>query len=310
MPKLNDTQTILLSTASQREDLSLHPLPDPHAKAGARVAKAIATLLSGGLLQERETSATDEIARTEGDISYGLYVTPVGLAAIGVEPGRRRRGAPARARARAHQQGGNRASPTTARGGRNAGRAGGRHRLAAAHDPRCADRPAQEGPRDRQDQTRRCHLLSHSDGWLMAAPATGLEHQLASLERMSTRELQDQWRRLTASPLPRVSPALLRLALAWEIQAKALGGLSRETTRTLDQLTTGKSRTLAARAGTRLVREWGGKAHVVTVGEDDIIRWDGREWRSLSEVARAITGTRWSGPAFFGLKTKTKAAAA
>ena len=73
MPKLNDIHTILLSTASQRENLSLYPLPDPHAKAGARVAKAIATLLSGGLLQERETSATDEIARTEGDISYGLY---------------------------------------------------------------------------------------------------------------------------------------------------------------------------------------------------------------------------------------------
>jgi hypothetical protein len=57
----------------------------------------------------------------------------------------------------------------------------------------------------------------------------------------------------------------------------------------------------------RLVREWQGRAHVVTVGEDQVIRWDGREWRSLSEVARAITGTRWSGPAFFGLKKKVAA---
>lgn len=52
----------------------------------------------------------------------------------------------------------------------------------------------------------------------------------------------------------------------------------------------------------RLVREWQGRVHVVEVGDDEVIRWDGREWRSLSEVARAITGTRWSGPAFFGLK--------
>jgi hypothetical protein len=57
----------------------------------------------------------------------------------------------------------------------------------------------------------------------------------------------------------------------------------------------------------RLVREWNGTANVVTVGEDRVIRWNGREWRSLSEVARAITGTRWSGPAFFGLKQKASA---
>ena len=57
----------------------------------------------------------------------------------------------------------------------------------------------------------------------------------------------------------------------------------------------------------RLVREWGGKAHVVTIGEDKVIRWNEREWQSLSEVAREITGTRWSGPAFFGLKRKLAA---
>jgi hypothetical protein len=56
------------------------------------------------------------------------------------------------------------------------------------------------------------------------------------------------------------------------------------------------------------VREWQGRVHVVTVGEDQVIRWYGREWGSLSEVARAITGTRWSGPAFFGLKRKAAAA--
>jgi hypothetical protein len=100
---------------------------------------------------------------------------------------------------------------------------------------------------------------------------------------------------------------MLRLALAWEIQARAYGGLSRKTQQTLDQLARGLTKTVAAQAGTRLVREWGGEAHVVTVGEDSRIHWRDREFGSLSEVARAITGTRWSGPAFFGLKTKATA---
>ncbi len=57
----------------------------------------------------------------------------------------------------------------------------------------------------------------------------------------------------------------------------------------------------------RLVREWQGRVHVVTVGEDQVIRWEERTYGSLSEVARAITGTRWSGPAFFGLKKRVAA---
>lgn len=134
-----------------------------------------------------------------------------------------------------------------------------------------------------------------------------VEDQLAALATLSSAQLRDEWRRLAGGPVPRVSPCLLRLALAWEIQAKAYGGLPRSTTQTLDQLSRGKSRTTPARPGMRLVREWNGEAHVVLVGEDNVIRWRDREWRSLSEVARAITGTRWSGPAFFGLKRKAAA---
>jgi hypothetical protein len=130
---------------------------------------------------------------------------------------------------------------------------------------------------------------------------------LSRLETLSPAGLRARWGAVTGTIVPKVSPSLLRLALAWEIQAKALGGLSRDTTRTLDQLARGQTRTTQPRAGMRLVREWDGKAHVVIVGEDQVIRWDGREWRSLSEVARAITGTRWSGPAFFGLKKRIAA---
>jgi hypothetical protein len=131
--------------------------------------------------------------------------------------------------------------------------------------------------------------------------------QITALDALSTPELRSRWSALTGTPVPRVSPALLRMALAWELQARAHGGLSRETTRTLDQLARGVTRTQPQSAGMRLVREWQGRVHVVTIGEDQVIRWEERSYGSLSEVARAITGTRWSGPAFFGLKKRQAA---
>jgi hypothetical protein len=134
-----------------------------------------------------------------------------------------------------------------------------------------------------------------------------VEERLAALPEMSSADLRDLWVKLTGTPSPRISPKLMRLALAWEIQASVHGGLSRATQQRLVQMARGKTRTTQAQAGMRLVREWNGEVHVVTVGEDKIIRWKDREWRSLSEVARAITGTRWSGPAFFGLKKRAAA---
>ena len=130
---------------------------------------------------------------------------------------------------------------------------------------------------------------------------------VAALEALSSAALRERWSALVGGPVPRISPKLLRLALAWEIQARAHGGLSRATTRTLDQLAAARTRTTSARPGMRLVREWQGRVHVVTVGEDQVVRWEERPYRSLSEVARAITGTRWSGPAFFGLQKKVAA---
>jgi hypothetical protein len=128
---------------------------------------------------------------------------------------------------------------------------------------------------------------------------------------MSSARLREHWTRLTGKVVPKVSPAMLRLALGHELQVRAYGGLSRATQRTLAQLAAARTRTSPALPGMRLVREWNGVVHVVTVGDDGVIRWGDRDWRSLSEVAREITGTRWSGPAFFGLKApvKTKVAA-
>ena len=134
-----------------------------------------------------------------------------------------------------------------------------------------------------------------------------VEDQLAALPALGSPELRERWTRLTGAPVPRISPSLLRLALAWEIQARAHGGISRLAQQRLTQIAGARTRTVPALAGMRLVRTWNGVAHVVMIGEDQVIRWNGREWRSLSEVARAITGTRWSGPAFFGLKKKVAA---
>jgi hypothetical protein len=137
--------------------------------------------------------------------------------------------------------------------------------------------------------------------------STALDVKLASLADMPMAQLREAWTRETSKPVPRVSAALLRLALAWELQAVVHGGLPRRSVQTLDQLATGKTQTSALRPGMRLMREWNGTLHVVTVEDDGSICWNGKHWASLSKVAREITGTRWSGPAFFGLKQKKAA---
>lgn len=131
-----------------------------------------------------------------------------------------------------------------------------------------------------------------------------LADQLAAIATMSSADLKMAWQGQTGTPLPRVSPKLLRMALAWEVQAAIQGGLSRATQATLTQIAGGKTRTIPAAPGTRLLREWQGRMHVVTIGGDNVIHWEDRQYRSLSQVAHAITGTKWSGPAFFGLRKK------
>lgn len=131
-----------------------------------------------------------------------------------------------------------------------------------------------------------------------------LDAELAALAMLSPAQLRRRWVEASKKPLPRLSPAMLRLAIAYESQIKVIGGLSRTAQQRLDQAATAKSRTRSASPGMRLVREWQGKVHIVNIAENGEVEWNGKAWRSLSEVARAITGTRWSGPAFFGLKQR------
>ncbi len=135
-----------------------------------------------------------------------------------------------------------------------------------------------------------------------------VESEVAALDGLDGAALRARWLDLTGQPAPGVSPKLLRLAVAWHIQARAFGGLSNATRRALGQARTGKSMTDHAHPGTRLVREWQGVVQVVTIDRDGTILWNERSWSSLSAVAKAITGGHWSGPAFFGLRKNSRSA--
>lgn len=135
-----------------------------------------------------------------------------------------------------------------------------------------------------------------------------LDHLLQDIADMSRTELQDRWAKLTGRPAPKVSIAMLRLALGYELQARTKSGLSRAARQQLDRSGSARPHAMPLAPGLRLVREWQGTVHVVTVDDTGAIHWNGQRWKSLSEVARAITGTRWSGPAFFGLKQRKAAA--
>lgn len=128
---------------------------------------------------------------------------------------------------------------------------------------------------------------------------SGVEAQVRALEPLDLEGLRQVWRERYGVPPELRSPDLLRRWLAWRIQAEALGGLDAETRRRLS------GRSAAApkmQPGTRLVREWKGEPHEVVVSAQGFT-YGGATHRSLSEIAREITGARWNGPRFFGLRS-------
>jgi Protein of unknown function (DUF2924) len=140
--------------------------------------------------------------------------------------------------------------------------------------------------------------------------------RLAALKTMALPELKAQWRDLFGAEPPGHNRRYLESRLAYRIQELAYGGLKPETRKRLEAL----GEQIAGRnvtrrrvrhdampiAGTRLIREWQGVEHTVTVLNDGY-EWQGRPYRSLSAVARAIAGTRWNGLVFFGLKSQRPA---
>lgn len=127
-----------------------------------------------------------------------------------------------------------------------------------------------------------------------------VKEALADLMNLDRQGLVDLWAAEFGCPTPpKVKQDLLRQILGYRIQVKLLSGLSKtDQRRLLGQV--GESLT----QGSHLIRVWNGETHQVTV-RDKIFIYQGKEWRSLSAIARHITGTNWSGPAFFGLKDRS-----
>jgi hypothetical protein len=150
-----------------------------------------------------------------------------------------------------------------------------------------------------------------------AIPPADVLGRLAALKAASTPDLKQQWRELFAAEAPPYNRRFLETRLAYRIQELAYGGLKPETIERLEalgeQLDGGNPVLRRIRGddrpitGTRLIREYQGVEHSVTVLHDGF-EYQGRPYQSLSSIARAITGTRWNGWLFFGLKNRRAAA--
>ena len=148
-----------------------------------------------------------------------------------------------------------------------------------------------------------------------------LAADLVGVDRLDAEGLRVLWRKRLRGTPPRLPRPLLMRLLAYRLQAQAFGDLDAETAKALDRIAregarrrqAGEARPKAVPAvapvprdrgikpGTMLMREHGGRVHHVMVVEDGFA-WQGRSYASLSEIARLITGTQWSGPPFFGLR--------
>ena len=140
-------------------------------------------------------------------------------------------------------------------------------------------------------------------------PTTPASQSSQSVQaRISLDELHDEWRRLHKSEPPKIRRDLLAIGIAYRRQEIEHGGLGKATLRKLKTLAktlrdtgrVGPGSGLALKPGARLIRKWHGRTHTVTVTEDGF-QYGGASYSSLTQIARTITGARWSGPRFFGL---------
>jgi len=137
-----------------------------------------------------------------------------------------------------------------------------------------------------------------------------LDSQLSDLAAMSPAQLRASWRDTFRQPPPDLSPELMARAIAWRLQERRHGGLPASVKRELAKATerlrkTGevKSHDISLKPGTRLVRSWRCRTINVLVTEQGF-EFEGRQYRSLTHISGEVTGTHWSGPRFFGLKSK------
>jgi Protein of unknown function (DUF2924) len=180
--------------------------------------------------------------------------------------------------------------------------------------PRLSDRRGQVGQTEAQGRQPR-----PSGGLIVARrsvdPATPPSRSTPQLAQAgaSLDELRREWRRLYHNDPPRISRDLLILGIGYRFQELEHGGLGKATRRKLQTLAktlratgrVGPTPSLSLKPGARLVREWHGRTHTVTVSEDGF-EYSGTSYPSLTKIAKKITGAHWSGPRFFGLPAASK----
>ncbi len=158
----------------------------------------------------------------------------------------------------------------------------------------------------------RCEDLAAGD----QAEEIDIEARVIDLDALTTADLRIEWRRLyRATPPTRLSRDLLIRGVAYMVQERALGGLSLTIMRRLRTLSEGSDQpsgltatpTVTLKPGTKLVREWHQHAHTVSVLADGF-EYQGERYRSLTRIARRITGVHWSGPLFFGISKRRRVA--
>ena len=137
---------------------------------------------------------------------------------------------------------------------------------------------------------------------MASANASDLEQTIKDIDMLDRPGCLGHWREVFGRPPPKyLSPQFMKRVLIWELQNRELGELSAKTERRLKQIAAGKTLPAQAKPGSHRVREWNGRTYQVEVVEGAYVM-DGKTWRSLSAIARHITGARWSGPRFFGVQ--------
>jgi hypothetical protein len=131
-----------------------------------------------------------------------------------------------------------------------------------------------------------------------------MQAQLEELKTLNREQLANRWQICFGVSAPHLCRTpLMRQAISWHLQTNALGGLSLLEKRQIQSGSSNQNTT--ASIGSRLIRVWQGKTHQVTVLSDGYL-YENQTWKSLSAIAKHITGTPWSGPVFFGLKKTGK----
>lgn len=155
--------------------------------------------------------------------------------------------------------------------------------------------------------------IAEDSGATLHHRPSSLEQELAHLEGLDTAGLKAAWQQRFGTSPPALPSRLLLLAIAHDAQARAMGGLTATVRKRLRRMASGAdggtgqtAPPVRLKPGTTLLRDWDGRCWRVEVNADGTFSFAGTTWRSLSAIAREITGTSRNGPAFFGLKRRAR----